>query len=137
MNMPAMGNFTGMQVQRKVVDLKVVPLIQPKYKPPGRLLACQLVRASQRLDSGAIQLTDAMSGRLEQAGIKHTTTVMRVVAIGDEVKWYQPDDLILVPVECTTFMVNYGGDDTVLIHEEGTFGKVLPAFEYDLRKLMK
>jgi hypothetical protein len=129
-----MGNL---QVQHPKAEVRPVAPIAKKYTPPGRLMACQWVRGPLRLDSGNIHLPDNLAAKLENAGVRHTTAIMRVIAVGNEVKYYQPDDLILIPQEVTVFMVNFDGDETILVHEEGTFGKVDDGYKADLWELMR
>lgn len=131
-------NFAQMQnpmAQFKPPDPKDYvprPIVTKRFSLPGKLMSMQWVRGPESLHRGSIKLPDGMD--LKQSNMPYSTPILRVVAVGPEVEFYKPGDLVFIADGVGYQRVWYWGDELVVLHQDGLLGKIDPEHEGDLRE---
>jgi hypothetical protein len=129
-NAPAIPTFDPKDYEPK-------PLMPKTFTPVGEMVACQWVRGPEPINEGGANLFLPNNLRMEQSGIKHTTPILRVIAVGPEVKGIQEDDLMFPAGGITTLVVHYAGYEYVIIHQKGLLGVIDREHEHGLRERLK
>lgn len=125
-----MGPFDEISVPaNQSREWPVLPPMPAVFTPHGEMLACQTARGPAELINPAenkILLPDTV--KPINSGLKYKSPILRVIAVGSEVKDYKAGDYVILAHGVQVLEAHQAGYTQIVIHQKGLIGKVNPKY---------